>query len=233
MAVHSLKDVPTEIPKGIILTAVLQRDDPRDVVVSTSGEPLHRLPPGAVIGTSSPRRGALIKHRFPHLVVRPVRGNVPTRLQLVEEGKVDALILAHAGLERLSLTGRITEILPPDVMLPSATQGIIGIVCREDAVEIRQLLAPLNDPLTWQQAIAERSFLAILDGSCRTPIAAWAECAGENMTLHGLLSSLDGDKVFTARAVGRVHEAEQLGQQAADDILTAAGADFITALRAS
>jgi hydroxymethylbilane synthase len=242
LAVHSLKDVPTELPKGLCLAAVLPRADCRDVLVSRGAVPLHHLPPGAVVGTSAPRRRAILMAAFPHLLIRPVRGNVPTRLQMVDDGQVDAVLLAHAGLLRLNLMARITAILPPDVMLPAATQGIVAAVCRSDDHRLRQLLATVNDAATWQQALCERALLATLDGSCRTPIAAWAdfgpsaaqtspETMLDALTLHALLAAPDGSKVFRTTASGPVAEAESIGQRAGQEIIAAAGPEFMLLLR--
>jgi hydroxymethylbilane synthase len=234
LAIHSLKDVPTELPGGLCLAAVLPRADCRDVLVSRDSLSLHQLPSGAVVGTSSPRRRAILAARFPHLLVRPIRGNVPTRLQLVEDGHVDAVILAAAGLDRLHLSHRATAILPPDVMLPAATQGIIAAVCRADDLRLRQLLGALNHQPTWIQAVCERAFLGVLDGSCRTPIGAWAEVTGDTptaLTLHGLLAAPDGSKLHQIRLDGAATAPETLGQDAARQIIASAGEAFMAALR--
>jgi hydroxymethylbilane synthase len=234
LAVHSLKDVPAKLPDGLYLAAVLPRADYQDVLVSRHGTLLHHLPAGAVVGTSSPRRRAILAATFPHLLVRPIRGNVPTRLQLVEDGHVDAVILAYAGLQRLGLTARISSILAPEVMLPAATQGIIGIVCRTEDQQLRQLLGALNDQDTWQQALCERAFLELLNGSCRTPIGALATVLKDgsgDMTLQGLLAAPDGSKVFRAQLQGDSRVPANLGYAAAEQILKAAGTAFVTAMR--
>ena len=234
LAVHSLKDVPTELPEGLCLAAVLPRADCHDVLVSRDGTLLHHLPEGAVVGTASPRRRAILAAGFPHLLLRPVRGNVPTRLQMVEDGHVDAVVLAHAGLQRLGLTARITSVLAPEVMLPAATQGIIAAVCRTDDRRLQQLLGAINDKTAWTQALCERAFLAVLDGSCRTPISALADIqddASAQMTLHGLLAAPDGSKIFRVRLRGSMAEPQDLGHHAGQQILTAAGADFMAMIR--
>lgn len=175
LAIHSMKDVQTVLPDGLTLAAVLEREDPRDALVSLKASSLTGLPTGAVVGTASLRRGAQILLHRPDLKVVPLRGNVQTRLQKLTNGVIDATLLAVAGLRRLGLADWVAAILSPDVMLPAAGQGAIGIVCRADDSHTRALLQPLDHVPTALCVAAERAFLAALDGNCRTPIAALAE----------------------------------------------------------
>ena len=175
LAVHSLKDLETELADGIELGAVLARDDPRDALLSRSGGRLDALPRGAVVGTASLRRQAQLLRRRPDLRIVPFRGNADTRLKKLDAGEVDATLLALCGLERLGLAHRASEILAREIMLPAVGQGMLAVACRAGDDKVRRLLAPLDDPASAACAAAERAMLAALDGSCRTPIAALAE----------------------------------------------------------
>ena len=177
IAVHSMKDLPTELPPGITIAAVLRRGDVRDAFISAKGGSLAALPPGAVVGSSSLRRQAQVKRLRPDLQAIDFRGNVETRLKKLDQGVVDATLLAVAGLERLGLTRHVTSVLPTDEMLPAVAQGAIGVSCRSDDAKTRDLLQALNDDGTATAVACERAFLGELDGSCRTPIAGLAEIA--------------------------------------------------------
>ena len=192
LAVHSLKDMETWLPDGLVIACVPPRDDPRDAFVSASGASLATLPHGAKVGTASLRRQAqLLRHRS-DLSIVPIRGNVNTRLGKMEGGEVDALVLALCGLERLDLSGHATEILRREVMLPAVGQGALAIECRTADEMVRQLVEPLHDPVSAACVAAERAMLAALDGSCRTPIAGFAEIDGDRLTIEGLLLNEDG-----------------------------------------
>ena len=192
IAVHSLKDVPTRLPKGIVLAAFLPREDPRDAFVSHCAASLDALPQGASIGTASLRRAAQVRALRPDLEVVLLRGNVQTRLNRVKAGDPDATFLAMAGLKRLSLEHEITDIMDPQRMVPAACQGIVAIACHEDDADARARLSRLNDPDAADMAMAERAALAALDGSCRTPIGAHARLDGDRLELVVELRLPDG-----------------------------------------
>jgi hydroxymethylbilane synthase len=231
LAVHSMKDLPAILPDGLCVAAVLPRADVRDAFLSAKATSLAALPPGAVVGTSSLRRGAQVRRLRPDLRVVDFRGNVETRLRKLDEGLADATLLAKAGLDRLGLTEKATSILSIDEMLPAVAQGAIAIIAREDDVETRHLLAPLDDPLTATAVACERAFLAQLDGSCRTPIAGLAEIMDDE-TLHfrGLILSPGGAEWHDVEVTGAVEQAEQLGRNAAEDVLDRAGPSFLAQL---
>lgn len=235
LAVHSLKDVPMLLPEGFELAAVMQREDPRDAFVSNTYAHFDDLPPGARVGTSSLRRHAQIAARWPHLQLLPVRGNVNTRLAKLDRGEFDALVLAAAGLKRLGFVQRIRAILPPADSLPAAGQGALGIEIFSTHPRVsllRQWLAPLVDRLSWQQVSAERMVSRLLGGSCRVPLAAYAEpMPGGELRLRALVASLDGKTVMHAEGSSAVHsldEAEALGARVAQALLEQ-GADKVLA----
>jgi hydroxymethylbilane synthase len=226
LAVHSLKDLETWLPGGLVIACVPPRDDPRDAFVSASGASLAALPPGAKIGTASLRRQAqLLRHR-PDLSIVPIRGNVNTRLRKMEAGEVDALVLALCGLERLDLSGHATEILPCEVMLPAVGQGALAIECRTADEIVHQLVQPLHDPISAACVAAERAMLAALDGSCRTPIAGFAEIDSDRLTIEGLLLNEDGSREIRGRFEGGIGDAAQLGAELGKDLRSRAGPDF-------
>ncbi len=215
LAVHSLKDVPMHLPEGFALAAILQREDPRDALVSNHYASLEDLPAGAVVGTSSLRRESQLRARFPHLVVKPLRGNVQTRLRKLDEGEFDAIVLAAAGLKRLGLTDRIRLELSPEQSLPAVGQGALGIEIRADREDVLALLAPLNDAETAACVTAERAMSRALGGSCQVPLGGYAELQGGMLTLRAFVAEPDGSVVYAAQAQAPVAEAEQLGQQLA------------------
>ncbi len=226
LAVHSLKDLETWLPDGLIIACVLPRDDPRDAFVSASGTGLASLPRGAKVGTASLRRQAqLLRHR-PDLSIAPIRGNVNTRLRKLEAGEVDALVLALCGLARLDLSGRATEILPREVMLPAVGQGALAVECRTADEMVRQLVAPLHDPISAACVGAERAMLAALDGSCRTPIAGLAEIDGDHFAIEGLLLNGDGSREIRGRFDGGIDDAAQVGAELGQDLRSRSGPDF-------
>jgi hydroxymethylbilane synthase len=226
LAVHSLKDMETWLPDGLVIACVPPRDDPRDALVSASRASLASLPHGATVGTASLRRQAqLLRHR-PDLSIVPIRGNVNTRLRKLEAGEVDALVLALCGLERLDLSGRATEILPREVMLPAVGQGALGLECRTVDEMVRQLVEPLHDAISGACVAAERAMLAALDGSCRTPIAGFAETDGDRLTIEALLLNEDGTREIRGRLEGGLGDAARLGGELGRDLRSRAGPDF-------
>ena len=226
LAVHSLKDMETWLPDGLVIACVPPRDDPRDALVSASGASLAALPHGAKIGTASLRRQAqLLRHR-PDLSIVPIRGNVNTRLRKMEAGEVDALIVALCGLERLDMSGHATEILSRELMLPAVGQGALAIECRTANEAVRQLLEALHDAISAACVAAERAMLAALDGSCRTPIAGLAETGGDLLTIEGLLLNEDGSKEIRGRLEGGIGDAAHLGAELGKELRSRAGQDF-------
>jgi len=226
LAVHSLKDLETWLPHGLVIACVLPRDDPRDVFVSATGASLAALPGSARVGTASLRRQAqLLRHRS-DLTVVPIRGNVDTRLRKLEAGEFDAIVVALCGLERLDLTGRANEILPREVMLPAVGQGALVIECRAGDETVRQLVGPLHDPISAACVAAERAMLAALDGSCRTPIAGLAEAADGRLTIEGRLLKTDGSDEIRGRRQGAIIDAEALGTALGRELRRRAGAGF-------
>jgi hydroxymethylbilane synthase len=230
LAVHSMKDLPTVLPERLCIAAVLPRADVRDAFLSKTAPSLMDLPPGAVVGTSSLRRGAQARRLRPDLRVVDFRGNVETRLRKLDEGLADATLLAMAGLDRLGLTSHVTSILSPDEMLPAVAQGAIAIVTRENDAEMRALLAPLNDPATATAVSCERAFLARLDGSCRTPIAGLAEIEDGILHFRGLILSPGGAEWHGVEVTGAAEHAEALGRDAGEEVLARAGPNFLASL---
>jgi hydroxymethylbilane synthase len=226
LAVHSSKDMPTSLPPGLVLSAFLPREDPRDAFISHKAKTIKDLPPEAVLGTASLRRQALVKRLRPDLKIVPLRGNVETRLRKVEAGDVDATLLAVAGLKRLGLLPAATMILDIDELLPAVGQGAIGIETRDDDAPTRAMLAMLNDADTATALAAERAFLATLDGSCRTPIAGHAQVSEGVVRFRGIIAKPDGSAAFEVFRDGSRDDAAALGADAGDELKRRAGADF-------
>ncbi len=214
LAVHSAKDVPMDLPQGFVLAAILEREDPRDCFVSGGFEDLEALPGGARIGSSSLRREAQIRSRFPQVSVLPVRGNVETRLAKLDRGEFEALVLAAAGLKRLGLAGRIRSFIEPGTSLPAPGQGALAIECRSDRADVQEWLAPLDHPATAACVIAERSLSRALAGSCQVPLAAHAVIEGE-LWLRGLVATPDGSRIVRGEVRGPAAKARDLGEQLA------------------
>ncbi|MCR9257917.1 MAG: hydroxymethylbilane synthase [Alphaproteobacteria bacterium] len=229
-AVHSMKDVPTFLPDGLTLTAVMEREDPRDAFVSSKYTRLGAMPRGAVLGTSSVRRAALIKAQRPDLEIVQFRGNVQTRLKKLEDGVADATLLAMAGLRRLGMEHVATQPLAPEEMLPAVAQGAVGIEIREADTGLAELFQHINHGETWRRVIAERAMLAVLDGSCKTPICAYAEIDGAGMRVRGQVVALDGSQSWSDEEAGPVADAEALGARVGERLRSAAGEDFFAAL---
>jgi hydroxymethylbilane synthase len=224
LAVHSMKDVPADLPAGFVLAAITAREDPRDALVSTKYGSLRDLPEGAVVGTSSLRRAAQIAERHPRLEIRVLRGNVETRIAKLDRGEYDAIVLAAAGLVRLGLQARIRARLEASESLPAAGQGALGIECLEARKDVAALLAPLAEPGSTACVLAERAVSRSLGGSCTVPLGAYAERSGARLRLRALIASPDGRRVLRAEAEGE--DAERLGEQVAQ-ALRAQGADEI------
>jgi len=223
LAVHSVKDVPTDIPSRLMFPAVCRRDDVRDCLV---GSTLANLRHGARVGTSSLRRQAQLRHLRPDLDCRDLRGNVDTRLRKVERGEYEAVMVAKAGLDRLGLSQRISEILSPDVCMPAVGQGAIAVECRLKDTEAADLLAPLDDAETRTAIIAERALLSALHGGCQVPLGAWARIERGELVLDACVCSIDGSQYVKQRATAPADQAAQLGEHMAR-VLVEAGAQSI------
>jgi hydroxymethylbilane synthase len=226
LAVHSSKDMPTVLPDGLLLDAFLPREDPRDAFISRKAKSLPDLPHGAVVGTASLRRQAMVKRLRPDLKVATLRGNVETRLRKLDAGEADATLLAVAGLKRLGLLAAATMILDPDEFLPAVGQGAIGIETRADDERTRALVVKINDADTATALAAERAFLAVLDGSCRTPIGGHARVASGVVRFRGMIIRPDGSEAHDVVREGRCLAAAELGADAGRQLKDRAGADF-------
>lgn len=227
LAVHSMKDLPTWLPEGIALVSMLEREDPRDALISSKAGSLAELPAGAVVGTSSLRRKAQVLSRRPDLKVVEFRGNVQTRLRKLEKGLADATLLALAGLKRLRLTDAVAAVIETDDILPAVAQGAIGLTCRAGDSRSREFAASLDHAETTIRVAAERAMLEVLDGSCRTPIAALAEAEeGGGLRLRASLLTADGAKRWDAERTGPASEAAAMGADAGAELRGRAGADF-------
>ena len=219
LAVHSMKDVPMDLPAGFELVAIGEREDPRDAFVSNHFERLSDLPPGGRVGTSSLRREAQLRARYPHLTVLPLRGNVGTRLRKLDEGQFDAILLAAAGLKRLGLGERIRSLLSVEDSIPSAGQGALGIEIRGAQTELAALLEPLNHPPTAACVRAERQVSRALGGSCQVPLGAYAVLNGEQLIINGFVARPDGTDFIYDLAQGHSSDPEAVGQALADKLL--------------
>jgi hydroxymethylbilane synthase len=228
LAVHSAKDVPGVVPDGLVLAACLPREDARDAFISRRAVSFSALAPGAVVGTASPRRAAMVLKLRPDLAVVPLRGNVETRLKKLDAGEVDATLLAMAGLNRLGLAAAATAPLEIDAFLPAVGQGVIALETRADDARTRGYLTKIDDAAAATALAAERAFLAVLDGSCRTPIAGHARLAGDVLHLRGLIVKPDGSESFETERRGSGRDAAALGDDAGRELRERAGADFFT-----
>ncbi|MEW5787003.1 MAG: hydroxymethylbilane synthase [Pseudomonadota bacterium] len=228
LAVHSIKDVPMDLPAGFELAAISAREDPRDAFVSNTHPSLEALPAGARVGTSSLRRQAQLRARLPHLNVDTLRGNVNTRLRKLDEGQYDAILLAAAGLKRLGFQERIRAILEPEESLPAVGQGALGIEIRSGRPEVAQLLAPLNDPDTAACVLAERAMSRRLQGGCQAPIGGYAVVRDGRLFLRAFVADLEGIRFYRATAEGPLDAPEYVGLAAAEDLIRQ-GADRLLA----
>jgi len=215
LAVHSVKDIPTEVPRGLSFPAVCRRDDIRDCLIAPTGSTLENLRPGARVGTSSLRRRAQLLRLRPDLDIRELRGNVDTRLRKVGDGEYDAIVLAKAGLDRLGLSQRISETFLPEVFMPAVGQGAIAVETRLSDNETGDLLSKLDDPETRAAIITERALLAALQGGCQVPIGAWARIERGEMVLEACVTSVDGQQQVKQRLTSALDQGQQLGEQMA------------------
>lgn len=219
LAVHSIKDVPTEFPEGLHLSAITKREDPRDVFVSRDGKILRDLPQKAKIGTSSLRRQAQLLHFRNDLELLPLRGNLGTRLKKLKTMNIDGIVLALAGMKRLGLEERVTEIIPTEISLPAIGQGALGIETRQDDREVEGRIQFLNHKDSWIAVSAERAFLKKLEGGCQVPIAAYAQIFGTSLQVEGLVGTIDGNRLIRHHIAGPIEEAESLGIKLAEILL--------------
>ena len=228
LAVHSMKDVPAELPAGFALAAITAREDPRDALVSNKYGNLPEMPPGSLVGTSSLRRSAQVAERFPALSIGLLRGNVETRLARLDRGEYDAIVLAVAGLVRLGLSARIRTRLDIDISLPAPGQGALGIECLRSRMDVASLLLPLADDATEQCVRAERAVSRALGGSCSIPLGAFAEKSGARLRLRGLVASPDGRRVVRAEKEGE--DPERLGAEVAEQLRAGGAQEILDAL---
>lgn len=231
LAVHSLKDVPMNMPEGFVLAAIGEREDPHDAFISNQYENLAALPAGSVVGTSSLRRESQLRARFPHLKIEPLRGNVQTRLRKLDEGQYAAIILAAAGLKRLGLGARIRTLISSDDSLPAVGQGALGIECRADRADVIALLQPLHHPDTAACVLAERAMSRALSGSCQVPLGGFAEVqAGQKLRMRGFVATPDGARILRAEQVGGIAQPEALGDAVAQALLKQGAGEILAAL---
>lgn len=232
IAVHSIKDVPMNLPEGFHLAAIGEREDPRDAFVSDAYASLDVLPAGARIGTSSLRRECQLRARYPHVTIEPLRGNVQTRLRKLDEGQYDAIILAAAGLKRLGLGARIRNEISPEQSLPAVGQGALGIECLAGRHDLMALLAPLNHIDTADCVRAERAMSRALGGSCQVPMGGYAQLAGDILSLRGFVAEVDGSRIISGSVSGMRQDAEILGLELADQLQAKGAGAILAALSA-
>ncbi len=233
IAVHSMKDVPAEMPDGFCLAAMLERANHADALVSPNGKQLADLAQGALVGSSSLRRQAQLKMMRPDLRIEPLRGNVNTRLAKLDNGDYDAIILAAAGLERLEFNERISQLFLPEQMLPAAAQGVVGIECLESATELRAVLGKLNHDRSVRTTLAERAIARVLEASCQSPVATFATIEGGTMTVTALVAMPDGSQCIRDSITGPADTAVQLGEQLAAQLLESGAAELLAAAGAT
>lgn len=234
-AVHSLKDLPTRLPEGLVLGCVTERENPADALVvhqKHKDKQIDTLPAGAVIGTSSLRRLAQLRHHFPHLTFKDVRGNLNTRLQKLDAGEYDAIILAVAGLHRLGMSDRVHQVLPPEISLHAVGQGALGIECRADDPEVLSIIKAIEHIPTRDRALAERAFLRELEGGCQVPIGVNTDLDGDKLTLTGIVASVDGKKIVQDTVAGAASEAEQIGIQLAQKLRQQGASEILAEITA-
>lgn len=233
IAVHSMKDVPAELPQGLGIGTILEREDPRDALVSSRFSSIGDLPQAARVGTSSLRRQCQLRAARPDLQILDLRGNVGTRLSKLDDGHYDAIVLACAGLKRLGMEERITCAISPDEMLPAIAQGVVGIECRLDDERVADLIRPLAHLETGLRTGAERAMNAALAGGCQAPVAGYAELKDGLITLRGLVGWPDGHEIIRAEISGPVEQAESMGRQLAEDLLAQGGRPILDELLSS
>ena len=230
IAVHSLKDVPMNLPEGFMLACICEREDPRDAFVSNNYANLEALPAGSVVGTSSLRRESQLRQRFSHLKIEPLRGNVQTRLRKLDEGQYAAIILAAAGLKRLGLGDRIRSIISSNDSLPAVGQGALGIECLASRADLKDVLAPLHHADTAACVLAERAMSRVLQGSCQVPLGGFAEVAGDTLRMRGFVATPDGTRLLRAERTGSMSDPEALGKAVAQELLAQGGGEILAAL---
>ena len=223
IAVHSMKDVPVDLPDGLVIGAIPGREDPRDVLISREGRKMEGLSMGAKIGTGSLRRGMQIKNLMPDIEIVPVRGNIDTRIKKIVTENLDGIIIAAAGMKRMGRGREITQYIPLEVMMPSVGQGVLGIELREDDRKAGELISPLNHPDTVVEISAERAFLRRLGGGCQVPIAGIARKHGDNLVIKGLVGSVDGSVMIMDEVRGNSGDWEDMGSALAENILSRGG----------
>jgi hydroxymethylbilane synthase len=227
LAVHSMKDMPAEVPPGLCIGVVPERENPLDILIARNGSAFEDLPQGANVGSSSLRRGAQVRHIRPDITIQPLRGNLDTRIRKLETEGLDAIILAAAGVKRLGMESRITEYLSEDIMLPAIGQGALSIEVREDDNAIRDLVAPMDHRETRLAVESERAFLSRLEGGCQVPIAAHARIVGAQVYLTGLVAEVDGSVLLRENMTGSVDKHEELGVQLAERLLDQGGREIL------
>lgn len=228
IAVHSLKDLPTTLPKGLKLGAVLERGEFRDALVSLNGKKLSELGAGDIVATSSLRRQAGLMKMNNQIIIKDIRGNVNSRLKKMEEGYCDAMIMAAAGLQRLGLEKYITEIIDPQTIVPAVSQGAIAIEMRINDPEVELLMQKINHPATWNSIIAERAFLAHLQGGCQVPLGCFSKVENNILTMNGFVASLDGSQFINETISGEISKGSELGVQLAEKMLEKGALGILT-----
>ena len=231
IAVHSMKDMPAEIPDGLCIGAVPERENPLDVFISQSGLGYKELDPGSIIGTSSLRRGAQLRHERPDIVIQPLRGNLDTRLKKLESENIDAIVLAAAGVRRLNLEHKITEYLDPDIILPAIGQGALCIEIRNDDPKIGPLVESMDHAATRTAVKGERAFLNRLQGGCQVPIAGHGTINKEELMLTGLVAEIDGTRIIKGEKSGPLDSAEAIGIDLAEELLARGAAEILQKLK--
>ncbi len=229
LAVHSMKDVPMNLPDGFMMAATGEREDPRDAFVSNNFTSLEDLPVGSIVGTSSLRRQSQLQARLPHLKIESLRGNLQTRLRKLDEGQYDAIILAAAGLIRLGLSARIRSVISPELSIPAVGQGALGIEINANRPDLLDILAPLNHPNTQVCVEAERAMSRALAGSCTVPLGAYATCEAEQIHITGFVASVDGKQMLIESASGHRSQADALGQKLAKQLLAKGANEILSA----
>ena len=229
IAVHSLKDLPTSLPEGLTLGCITRREDPSDALVVNKKNAFYQLetlPPGSIVGTSSLRRLAQLRYKFPHLNFKDIRGNVITRIEKLDSGKFDCIILAAAGLKRLGFESRIHQIIPNEISLHAVGQGALGIECKSDDKDVLKIINILEDRVTSQRCLAERAFLRELEGGCQVPIGVNSIIENDKLNLTGMVASIDGNKLIKDISIGNVDAPEEVGKKLAEKLIKQ-GADKI------
>ncbi len=226
MAVHSMKDMPAEIPEGLAIAITPAREDPRDVLISLDNRKIEEMPKGARIGTGSLRRGYQLLNLLPDIEIVPLRGNIDTRIRKIETEDLAGVILAAAGLKRMGWADRVSQYISVELMLPAVGQGVLGLELRSNDTETREILSFLNHETTWIEVGAERAFLKRLGGGCRLPIAAYGKLQGDQLLLRGLVGGMDGRIMIRDEVAGPAAEAEGLGTSLAEMILVGGGESF-------